>query len=115
MAHVGPGAPQSPWFHVRVERNSPPGVTAVWLSGELDLAGAGTVDDCLAAVVESDPEVVVDLRELAFIDSSGLRSLVRSRKNAAALGHTLTLRHPGAVVAKVLAITGLDEVFAIER
>jgi anti-anti-sigma factor len=58
-------------------------------------------------------DVVVDLSALRFIDSSGLTVLVRARE-AEQRGHSITLRRPAAIVAKVLAITGMDRVFTIE-
>ena len=70
---------------VRVnERN---GTAVVALKGELDISEVADVEKQLKAVEKRQPEVLVlDLRELEFLDSSGLRVVLeadlRSRRDA---------------------------------
>ena len=64
--------------------------TVVVLGGEIDIA---TVDDVSAAVraeLARGP-VLLDLRELTFIDSSGLRMLVELLRSSDESGHPLTI------------------------
>ena len=44
--------------------------------GELDLATAPQLEEALVSAIEAGDEVVLDLRELEFMDSSGVRVLV---------------------------------------
>jgi anti-sigma B factor antagonist len=93
---------------VRTERNGETKLIA--LSGELDLANAGTVETALAASLEGDSApVVIDMRELEFIDSTGIALLV------AALGHNERgaevrfIPSSSPAVSRVLELTGLAE------
>jgi anti-sigma B factor antagonist len=93
---------------VRTAQNGDTRVIA--LCGELDLANAGTAEAALEASFDAgDASVVVDMRELEFIDSTGIALLV------AALGRNegeVRIRFiPSAspAVARVLELTGLAE------
>lgn len=48
-------------------------------AGELDVADAAGVAAALAVVVAREPEIIVDLARLEFIDSSGVAVLARGR------------------------------------
>ena len=58
--------------------------------------------------------VVIDLSDVAFMDSSGLAALLYARKRGAEEGWTLTVRGRGPNVATVLRITARDAIFTIE-
>jgi anti-sigma B factor antagonist len=80
------------------------------LVGELDLANAGTVKTALAALIEdSGAPVVIDMRELEFIDSTGIALLVSalSRAEGDAEVRFVPSAYPG--VNRVLELTGLAE------
>jgi anti-anti-sigma factor len=75
--------------------------------GELDLATAPELEEALVSAIEEGHEVVLDLRELEFMDSSGVRVLV--------VAHTrgdgrfgLIAAGPTSPVTKILAISGLE-------
>ena len=75
--------------------------------GELDLATAPQLDEALVAAIEAGDEVVLDLRELEFMDSSGVRALVvaHTRGNGR---FGLIAAAPTSPVTKILAISGLE-------
>ena len=54
------------------------GRAVVVIRGELDLATAPDLEAALTGRLDAGQDVVVDLRELAFMDSTGLRVLVAS-------------------------------------
>ncbi len=58
--------------------------------------------------------VIIDLSDVAFMDSSGLAALLYARKRGAEEGWSLTLRGPSPNVATVLRITARDTIFTIE-
>ena len=58
------------------------GHVIVALRGEFDIADAVSVAAALAAVAAREPEIIVDLAGLEFIDSSGVAALARGRKQA---------------------------------
>ena len=84
----------------------------VALAGELDLSTVSrfvnAIDDALD---DRPPALELDLSELTFIDSSGLRVLVSLSKDAQARGTTLGLRNIPRHAQRVLDITGLTEWF----
>lgn len=80
----------------------------VRVSGELDMAAAPRVSDALAArAAKRYRAVVVDLTDLDFIDSSGIRILCRAAEAARRRGVTFTLVEPSRKVARTLEIAGV--------
>lgn len=57
--------------------------------------------------------ITVDLREVQFIDSTGLAELVRAMKACKELGGQLVLRNPSPPVTVILELTRLDTAFTI--
>ena len=90
--------------------------TIVTLSGDLDPATAPKLDEALRGLAADDAveRVVLDLAELAFLDSSGLRVFVTSREALVARGADLALRRPTANVSRLLDITGLGEIIEVD-
>jgi anti-sigma B factor antagonist len=89
-------------------------VPIVQLVGELDISSVPALRQQLTELLASDGDVVVDLSGLTFMDSSGISVLIVAHKRARSQGRKMTLRRPGGTVAKVLAISGTDQVFSIE-
>jgi anti-anti-sigma factor len=55
--------------------------------------------------------VTLDLGSVAFIDSSGLRALVVGHKALEERGGALVVANPSPTAARLLEVTGLDELF----
>jgi anti-anti-sigma factor len=79
--------------------------------GELDLATAPDFEAAIVSALNSGRHVVVDLRELEFMDSSGVRVLIAAHAAAGADRERLTLVRPspGGSVERILQIAGVDE------
>jgi anti-sigma B factor antagonist len=75
--------------------------------GEIDLAAAQRLRGVLASLTGSN--VVVDLRAVSFLDSSGIGALVWGRERALGAGFNLTLRKPQGLVRRTLEIVGLAD------
>jgi anti-anti-sigma factor len=89
-----------------------PGAVRFALRGELDLAHAYSFDEELRAVEATHPgTVVIDLRELTFLDSCGLARLLAARRRARRLGHRLLLVRGSAAVQRLFALAAVDEAF----
>jgi anti-anti-sigma factor len=87
------------------------GVFRIEASGELDLAGAPALARQLALALESPAsEVRLDLGQLEFIDSSGIREIVRAHCECDRSGRRFRVVRGSGQVAQVINITGLDEV-----
>ena len=72
--------------------------TSVSMAGELDLASAAAAHEALRRAEHDGPYVVLDLRELAFIDAVGLAVVIAADARAREAGRRLVVRvRPGAV------------------
>jgi anti-sigma B factor antagonist len=105
------GNPVPEAFSVRVESHGEAAVVVP--AGELDLATAPALEAALARAFESvgAGRVVLDLRELEFIDSSGLRTLLTARKQAEDAGARFSLVAGHRGLERTLEIAGVHSVF----
>jgi anti-sigma B factor antagonist len=82
------------------------------LSGELDISTSPSLEKALEDIESDRPDqLVIDLRDLAFIDSTGLRVLVNADARAREAGRRLTIVRGSTAVERVFSVTGLDERF----
>jgi anti-sigma B factor antagonist len=84
------------------------------LRGSLDLSSARAVREAVAHVAD-EREVVVDLRGVEFIDSTGLGALIGAHKRVVEHGHTLRVVLSEGTIERLLTITGLARIFALYR
>ncbi len=88
------------------------GPLLVGLGGELDIAGLPDVAPQITALLERDPQPLrLDLRELRFLDSSGVAVLVRLANHFRPV--TTVEATPG--VRRVVQVLGLAERFGLEE
>jgi anti-sigma B factor antagonist len=86
------------------------GTVRVALTGELDISSAPQLDDQLAKVEAAGPPVIVlDLRALEFMDSTGLRTVVTADGRARDQGRRLVIVRGPDAVNRVFSVTRLDE------
>src|SRR2546426_3610644 len=76
------------------------------LAGELDLLNAQEVEAKLELDSRGQGDLVLDLSDLAFIDSSGIRVLIRTAERLEGRGR-LILRSPNRQVQVVLSLVGV--------
>jgi anti-sigma B factor antagonist len=85
----------------------------VRLTGELDLYNAHIVREQLLAAAARNPErLIIDLSDVAFIDSTGLGVLIEARARLAN-SRAFLLVAPGLETRRALEISGLDRHFAV--
>jgi anti-anti-sigma factor len=85
------------------------GRAVVLIRGELDLATAPDLERVVSEHLEAQRDVVVDLRELEFMDSTGLRVLVAAHTRVRDGQRFLVVRPPaGGPIAKILTIAGVE-------
>ena len=93
-------------FAIEVRRRD--GLATVEPHGELDLATVETLRSALDGIQRAG-RLVLDLRGLSFIDSTGLHLLTALHQRAQRDGFQLTLVAPAAPVDRLIQISGLDE------
>jgi anti-sigma B factor antagonist len=80
--------------------------------GEVDIALTPDIDAAIEGILGRD--IVIDMRDVTFMGSTGLACLLRSKRQAEAQGTELRLRAPSRQVVEVLDMTRLTTVFTIE-
>ncbi len=91
------------------------GWTVVAASGEIDVAAAPELREQLVAIIgDGTTQLVIDIENVDFIDSTGLGVLVGAIRRARSAGGDLRLVCTNSRLLKVFDVTGLDEVFTIE-
>ncbi|GGL30263.1 STAS domain-containing protein [Planomonospora parontospora] len=110
-----PGSGHRPNLTVSLVRRDRTAV--VHLGGELDLHTVPVLRDALESGAVWGPPatraVILDLGGITFCDSSGLGELIAVMKHGQAAGIRLLLSTVPAVMARLLAITGLDKAFVV--
>jgi anti-sigma B factor antagonist len=80
------------------------------MSGELDLASSPALQEELDRVAASDASLlIIDLRELDFMDSTGLSVLVRAHQRADEQGRRLAMVRGPQQVQRLLSLTGVAD------
>jgi anti-sigma B factor antagonist len=91
------------------------GTKTVRLIGELDLSTVPMLEQGLPPVIAdcAGGDIVLDMRELTFLDSTGLRALWQARQHALDVKARLHLQAPSDPVRRVLRTTKLDKIFSV--
>ena len=97
-------------FDVGISRR-PDGGISFALSGDLDLSTLEQLQTALDGSIDGKPEelVVLDLRELTFLDSSGLRAMLALHASQREQGGRLVLVQGPRRVHRVLELTRANE------
>jgi anti-sigma B factor antagonist len=92
--------------HTDVEEDSPVVVAA----GEIDMATAPMLErELMAAIEAGEGAVVLDLCEVTFFDSSGLRAAIVAHRELTERGRRLSLAcHPDGHVWRTFSLAGVD-------
>ena len=103
---------------ITVYRDDEGAERSVRVVGDVDVASADVVARAVHEALREAAEgaggtVVVDLAEVGFLDSSGVRALLTAREAALSAEVTLTLRNPRPAVVRVLEVTGVAPVFEL--
>ena len=86
------------------------GQTRIALVGELDIASAPEFEQGLEKVEAGSPGVLVlDLRKVEFIDSTGLRAVIAADERARSAGRRFVIVRGTPAVERVLSVTQLDQ------
>jgi anti-sigma B factor antagonist len=99
-------------FHIEERRDGAVPVVAV--SGEIDVATAPQLRECLHQVIaDGGSTVALDLLSVTFLDSTALGVLVGALKRCREQGGDLQLVIADPRIVKIFEITGLTNVFTI--
>lgn len=83
------------------------------LAGKLDLAGAQKIDLKFSAIAGNSKRLLVDLEQVSFLASMGIRTLVIGSKAVHSKGGKMAFFKPSADVAQVLTAAGIDSIIPV--
>src|SRR3712207_877046 len=92
------------------------GVAVVDVDGDLDVAAVEDVGSALSEALRGGTPVVVDLADVSFIDSTGMRTMIDARRRPRELGLAMVCVCPNnAAVWRLLELTGTTGFFEVEE
>jgi anti-sigma B factor antagonist len=89
------------------------GITRVLLDGRLDIQGAAEVDLRMNVLAGSSKFLLIDLTNVSFLGSMGLRSIVIPAQAVSRRGGKVALLGPIPMVEEVLKASRIDEIIPI--
>jgi anti-anti-sigma factor len=96
--------------HLQVDVRSAPDRIVLRLAGELDLASAPLLQDKLESAESAESSLMVlDLDDLEFIDSTGLRIILAAHERSQERGQLLALTRGSQQVQRLMSITHIGE------
>jgi anti-sigma B factor antagonist len=97
---------------LKVDRDGTGAVLRV--TGEVDLTSAPRLDDEVTALIEGAvTDLTIELKGVSFMDSTGLRVLLKASKMIDSNGGKLQLAQPSDPVKRLLEVSGLDTHFTL--
>ncbi len=100
----------APGQRYRIEVDHGTAGATVTIAGEIDMTTIPPLESARERVLAQNPtQVLFDLRDVRFIDSSGLKFLLETDRLSRSDGWTLQLVRPAETAMRVLTLTGVDK------
>ena len=96
---------------MQIEKKSAQGVLDMKISGRLDTNTSSELEAEMK--LDGINEINLDISDLEYVSSAGLRVLMTAQKAMIACGGTMKIHNPNATVRGVFDITGLSSIFTI--
>ena len=84
------------------------------LAGRLDTSTAPQMEAEIASKLDGITDLTLNLEELAYISSAGLRVLLMCQKKINAAGGKMVVKKPNELVVAVFEATGFSDILTIE-
>ena len=95
---------------LELETEEANGYVRLALRGELDISSAPLVEEALGRIESAQPGLIlIDLRRLEFMDSTGLRTVVSADARAREQGRQVAVVRGPQPVDRIFTVTRLDE------
>jgi anti-anti-sigma factor len=97
-----------------IDESPRPGGVGLALTGDLDMSATFALEPVLDRVLADNPrELVLDLGEVSFVDSSGLGLLIATHERASNADVEMAITRAGPEIQRVFTIAGLDGVLPV--
>ena len=102
-------------FELSIESNEGQGFL-IAVKGEIDIYSAPDFkENFYQSINDIQQDIILDCKDLHYIDSMGLGILVGALKRVREKDHNIIIRNPRSTVRMLFRITGLDKAFIIEE
>lgn len=99
---------------IKVEKES--NVTKISLSGRLDTNTSGDFENTLNDIFEKgNYNILVDLKDLEYVSSSGLRVFLGAQKKVSAESGNMVIKNANSTIMEVFEMTGFLDVLTVEN
>lgn len=99
-------------MEIRKEKNG--NALILHLSGKLAIKEAQVLDQVVRSELSGITDLTLDMTEVPYISSAGLRVLIIAQNMMDEVGGTLTITHVSEMVGSVLQLTGFSDFMKIE-
>ena len=97
-------------YQVKEENN----ISTVYLNGEIDMDVTDKAKDVILPLIEDGKEVHINLKDVDYMDSSGISVLIESHQKAMELGTKVTLKEISKSVLKVIMMAKLEQILNLD-
>ncbi len=97
-------------YQVKEENN----ISTVFLNGEIDMDVTDKAKDIILPLIEAGKEVHLNLKDVEYMDSSGISVLIESHQKAIELGTKVTLKEISKSVLKVIMMAKLEQILNLD-
>ena len=97
-------------YQVTEENN----ISTVFLNGEIDMDVTDKAKDVILPLIEAGKEVHINLKDVEYMDSSGISVLIESHQKAMELGTKVTLKEISKSGLKVIMMAKLEQILNLD-
>ncbi len=89
-------------------------ISTVFLNGEIDMDVTEKAKEVIMPLIEAGKEVHINLKDVQYMDSSGISILIESHQKAGEMGTKVTLKEISKSVLKVIMMAKLEQILNLE-
>ncbi len=89
-------------------------ISTVFLNGEIDMDVTEKAKEVIMPLVEAGKEVHINLKDVQYMDSSGISILIESHQKAGEIGTKVILKEISKSVLKVIMMAKLEQILNLE-
>ena len=89
-------------------------ISTVFLDGEIDMDVTEKVKETILPLVEAGKEVHINLKDVSYMDSSGISVLIESHQKALEKGTKVIVKEISKSVLKVIMMAKLEQILNLE-
>ena len=89
-------------------------ISTVFLDGEIDMDVTEKAKEVILPLVESGKEVHLNLKDVSYMDSSGISVLIESHQKALEMNNKLIVKDVSKSVLKVIMMAKLEQILNLE-